>query len=93
MHVQAAGEAGSGWDVSLEDLEAVLQPATFLDNRQMASVPDGDVIPVGRQGGGVGGGGTAEGGAMDASAVVVVEGDVQLTWTAFCNTLMHLFNR
>lgn len=92
IHVQAAGEVGSGWDVSLEDLEAVLQPATFLENRQMASVPDGDVVLVEGQGA-VTEGGVAEGGAMDVSEVAGAEGDVQLTWTAFYNTAMHLFNR
>lgn len=82
--MQTAGEVGSGWDVSLDDLEEVLQPSTFLRNRQMASVPYLDVVPVPAPGGRDGG---------DVTEVGGVEGDVQLTWCAFCNTVMHLFNR
>lgn len=75
-------EAGSGWNISLTDLQHVFCPDVFLPHVQRPPPPaqgEGEAMPM-----------TA---SLERPAAEVMEGDMALTWPQFFWTVLHLYNR
>ncbi|KAG2499636.1 hypothetical protein HYH03_002575 [Edaphochlamys debaryana] len=101
--VATAAAPGSGWDVSEQDLEAVLSPGVLRAHCRDAAT--GNAAPRGGAGAGAGygfggpgglllpewqGGGPAAGGSPKGAQG---PNDMLISWPELCNTLLFLFNR